>query len=235
MRRFVTADAATVAVDGLSLQVQAGQVYGLLGANGAGKTTTLRLIATLLRPDRGSIHVGPVDALSDPLDARARLAYVPAEAGLPAELRPIEAVALFAGVQGVAEPVSRARSLLTTLGAASFADRRCGSLSTGQKRRVVLARALVHAPPLLLLDEPTDGLDVSGRNDVLELVRQLARGGTAVLFSSHILGEVDAVCDRVGVMRHGRLVAEGTVPERCTLAGEADLGASFLKLVADER
>lgn len=224
------------AVSGLSFSVAPGEVYGLLGPNGAGKTTTLRLIATLLQPDRGTIRIGPadraVDTRLDPLAARARLAYVPAEAGLPAELRAIEAVTLFAAVQGVADPRARASALLDLLGATPFADRLCGSLSTGQKRRVVLARALVHDPPLLLLDEPTDGLDVGGRRDVIDRVRLLARAGAAVVFSSHILGEVEAVCDRAGVVAAGRLVAEGTLPDLCEAAGTADLGEAFLRLVA---
>ncbi len=220
------------AVDGLSLRVRAGEIYGLLGANGAGKTTTLRMLATLLSPDEGSIMIDGVDALRAPLVARGRLAYVPAEAGLPERLTPCEVVTLFARIQGVTQPRSRAEALLEALGAARIAATPCGRLSTGQKRRVVLARALVHEPPLLLLDEPTDGLDVQGRAEILALMRRLAGEGRAVLMSSHIMGEVEAVCGRVGVVVAGRLVAEGALPELLARTGSKDLSAAFLALSA---
>lgn len=219
------------AVAGLSFEVRPGEVYGLLGPNGAGKTTTLRLLATLLRPDAGEIVVQGVDATADPVGARSKLAYVPAEAGLPRELRVIEAVTLFGAVQGVAKSREKADQLLDALGASSFKSSPCGGLSTGQKRRVVLARALMHDPPVMLLDEPTDGLDVGGRREVLALIRRLAGEGRAMLLSSHVMGEVEAVCDRAGVMAGGRLVAEGTLAELRAVAGEADLSTAFLKLV----
>lgn len=220
-----------LAVDHVSFEVRRGEVYGLLGPNGAGKTTTLRLLSTLLRPDQGSITVDGVDALKDPVGARSRLAYVPAEAGLPRELRAIEAVTLFGRVQGVADARHRAEALLETLGAGSFKNSPCAGLSTGQKRRVVLARALIHDPAVLLLDEPTDGLDVGGRREVLDLVRQLASQQRAVLLSSHIMGEVDQVCDRAGVLSGGRLVAQGSLDELRTLAGTRDLSDAFMTLV----
>lgn len=218
------------AVDALSLSVRAGEIYGLLGANGAGKTTTLRMLATLLVPDSGAVLIDGVDALSSPLEARRRLAYVPAEAGLPERMTPREVVRLFAEIQGVSVATRRADSLLEVLGAAAIADTPCGQLSTGQKRRVVLARALVHEPPLLLLDEPTDGLDVQGRAEILSLMRRLAGEGRAVLMSSHIMGEVEAVCDRVGVVVGGRAVAEGTLPALLAQTQAADLSAAFLAL-----
>lgn len=223
-----------LAVDGISLRVQRGEIYALLGPNGAGKTTTLRMLATLLRPDRGSVRIDGIDAAVDPLGARARLAYVPAEAGLEPQLSAREAVALFAAVQGVARPWRRAEELLGRLGAAGLLDAPCGSLSTGQKRRVVLARALAHDPALLLLDEPTDGLDVAGRRDVLGLVRQLAREGRAVLISSHIMGEVEALADRAGVVARGRMVAEGRLAELRAQAGVEDLSEAFLRLTGEE-
>lgn len=233
-RRFQDPDRGAVdAVAGVSLEVRAGEVYALLGPNGAGKTTTLRMLATLLRPDRGRVEVDGVDAAARPLEARARLAYVPAEAGLEPQLRAREAVSLFARIQGVEKPGEQAMALLETLGAGGLAQAPCGTLSTGQKRRVVLARALVHDPPVLLLDEPTDGLDVPGRRDVLGLVRRLAGEGRAVLVSSHIMGEVEAVADRAGVMAGGRLVAEGSLAELRALAGVHDLGEVFLRLTGE--
>jgi ABC-type multidrug transport system ATPase subunit len=233
-RSFVDGSRGRVdAVKGLDLTVQQGEIYGLLGPNGAGKTTTLRLFATLLRPDRGRIEIGGVDAIADPVGARAKLAYVPAEAGLPERLTPIETVRLFGQIQGIENAGRRAADLLDRLGASRYAFTPCSALSTGMKRRVVLARALIHNPPLLLLDEPTDGLDVGGRRDVLDLVRGLASEGRAVIVSSHIMGEVEALCSRLGVMSGGRIVAEGSVDTLLAHTGTAELGDAFLSLTRE--
>lgn len=220
-----------LAVDHLSFRVSGKEIYGLLGPNGAGKTTTLRMLATLLEPDEGSIFIDGVDRRAQPLAARERMAYVPAEAGLPERLTPREVVQLFARIQGMSHPEAAADALLERMGAAPYANTLCGDLSTGMKRRVVLARALVHSPSVLLLDEPTDGLDVQGRRDVLELIREQARGGCAVILSSHIMGEVEQIVDRMGVVAGGKLVAEGTVPEVLAYAGVSRLDDAFLKLV----
>jgi ABC-type multidrug transport system ATPase subunit len=215
------------------MAVDEGEIYGLLGPNGAGKTTTLRLLATLLRPDRGRIEIGGVDAVRDPVGARARLAYVPAEAGLPERLTPLETVRLFGEIQGIENAALRAADLLDRLGASRYSLTPCSALSTGMKRRVVLARALIHDPPLLLLDEPTDGLDVGGRRDVLDLVRGLAGEGRAVIVSSHIMGEVEALCSRIGVMSGGRIVADGSVATLLSSTGTSELGDAFMSLTRD--
>ncbi len=219
-----------VAVDGLSFVVQPGEVYGLLGANGAGKTTTLKMLATLIQPDSGSILVGGVDALKDPLGARARLAYVPAEAGLPPQLSPREIVRLFGAIQGVSDPAPRAVAMLERLGAGTYLDTPCGDLSTGMKRRVVLARALIHDPQVLLLDEPTDGLDVLGRRDVLELVRAQAVAGRTIILSSHIMNEVERVVDRLGIVAKGRMAGEGTLEDILRDTGKSTLDDAFVHL-----
>jgi sodium transport system ATP-binding protein len=221
------------AVRGVSLRVARGEIYGLLGPNGAGKTTTLRMLATLLRPDHGRIEIDGIDAARDPVAARSRLAYVPAEAGLPERLTPLETVRLFGEIQGVREAGPKSAALLDRLGASRYSGVACASLSTGMKRRVVLARALIHDPPLLLLDEPTDGLDVAGRRDVLELVRSLAAEGRAVVVSSHIMGEVEMLCPRVGVMASGRVVAEGSITELLASTGKSGLGEAFLSLTSE--
>ena len=221
------------AVRGISLLVVAGEIYGLLGPNGAGKTTTLRMLATLLRPDRGIIEIDGIDARRHPVRARSRLAYVPAEAGLPERLSALETVTLFGEIQGISRSREHALALLDRLGAARYANTNCMSLSTGMKRRVVLARALVHDPPLLLLDEPTDGLDVAGRREVLGLVQGLAAEGRAVIVSSHIMGEIESLCTRVGVMASGRIVAEGAVGELVASTGTRDLGDAFMALTAE--
>ena len=220
-----------VAVDGLSFHVEPGEIYGLLGPNGAGKTTTLRILATLVEPDSGRVEVAGVDRIRSPLAAREVLAYVPAEAGLPERLTPREVVRLYADIQGVRNVAPKAESLLGRMGALGYADTPCGDLSTGMKRRVVLARALIHEPRVLLLDEPTDGLDVPGRRDVLALVKQQAEEGRAVILSSHIMGEVQRVVNRVGVVAHGRMVAEGTLEQVMQQAGADNLDDAFINLV----
>jgi ABC-type multidrug transport system ATPase subunit len=222
---------AFLAVDRLSLEVRAGEIYGLLGPNGAGKTTTLRMLATLVEPDEGEIVVDGVDRRREPLKVREKLAYVAAEAGLPERLTPREVVSLFAGIQGVPRGAEVADRLLARMGASRYAETPCGDLSTGMKRRVVLARALVHEPSVLLLDEPTDGLDVPGRRDVLALIREQAERGRAVILSSHIMGEVEQVVDRVGIVANGVLAAEGTVDEVLAKVGARRLDEAFLKLV----
>lgn len=221
------------AVDRLNLKVAPGEIYGLLGPNGAGKTTTLRILATLAEPDGGTVRVGEADRKRDPLKVRQTLAYVPAEAGLPERLSAREVVRLFARIQGVPSPKQRTNELLQQLGAESFADKPCGELSTGMRRRIVLARALVHRPKLLLLDEPTDGLDVSGRQDVLQLVQRQAKEGCAVVLSSHIMGEVEQIVDRIGILHRGRLVAEGELTQLIKQAGCSTLNETFLSLTRD--
>jgi len=232
VKRFHTSSRGSItAVDGLTFEVAPGEVYGLLGPNGAGKSTTLRMIATLIDPDEGSIELDGVDRIAHPLRARERMAYVPAEAGLPERLSGREVVRLFAAIQGVSEPARRSDQLLDMMGATSFAEQPCGDLSTGMKRRVVLARALVHDPSVLLLDEPTDGLDVPGRRDVLALVREQAAQGRTVILSSHIMGEVERVVDRAGVMARGQLVAEGTLRQIIDQTGASSLDDAFIALV----
>ncbi len=219
------------AVAGISFRVEPGEIYALLGPNGAGKTTTLRMVSTLVAPDEGTLLLDGVDARRDPVGARAHLAYVPAEAGLPDRMTPREVVTSFARIQGVPKPRDTADALLDQLGATSYRDTPCGDLSTGMKRRVVLARALCHGPKILLLDEPTDGLDVQGRRDVLDFVRGQAATGRAVVLSSHIMGEVEQVAHRIGVVAGGRLVREGTVAELLAATGTTRLDDAFLALV----
>lgn len=218
------------AVKDLTFSVNSGEVYGLLGPNGAGKTTTLRILSTLTTADSGSVTVGDTDRNKAPLRIRQQIAYVPAEAGLPERLTPIEVVTLFARIQSVSQPKKKALRLLQQMGAEAYLNKACGELSTGMKRRVVLARALVHEPQVLLLDEPTDGLDVSGRQDVLAMVQEQAKMGRAIVLSSHIMGEVEQVADRIGILHHGQLAAEGTIDELLLESQCDSLSQAFLSL-----
>jgi sodium transport system ATP-binding protein len=221
------------AVAGLSLRVEAGEVYALLGANGAGKTTALRCLATLLKPSSGHCSVAGYDSQVEPLEVRRRLGFLAASMGLYERLTPRETLSYFAGLQGVAADVSRGRvdELVERFDLTAFADRLCGTLSTGQRQRVSVARAIVHDPPALVLDEPTLGLDVLSGETIHRFVAESRERGRAVLFSTHTMSEVELLADRVGIIAAGRLVAEGTVADLLQRSGDTSLSRAFLKIV----
>jgi ABC-type Na+ transport system ATPase subunit NatA len=223
------------AVRDLTLEVSAGEVYALLGPNGAGKTTALRCLAALLEPSAGSASVCGIDVTARPVEARRRMAFLSSSMGLYARLSARELVAFFGSLQGLAGDVLAARveEVVELFGISEFADRLCGKLSTGQRQRVSLARALVHDPPVLILDEPTLGLDVLSGRAIHEFIQRERGRGKAILFSTHQMDEVDLLADRVGVMRRGELVAEGTPPEILARVGAPNLARAFLALVAD--
>lgn len=221
------------AVDSLTLDVAAGEVYALLGPNGAGKTSALRCLATLLRPTSGTASVAGIDVTADPLAARRRLAFLAASMGLYERLGARELVTYFGRLHGLsgARLVERVDAMIEEFEIGPFAERLCGRLSTGQRQRVSLARALVHDPPVLILDEPTLGLDVLAGQAIYDFVRRERARGKAVLFSTHQMDEVDLLADRVGVLRDGRLVAEGTPAGLVAESGEANLARAFLRLL----
>src|SRR5271170_4853443 len=209
------------AVDGLDLVVKAGEFYELLGPNGAGKTTTLRMIAGLLRPDAGSIHVTGIDALADPVAAKRLIAWISDEPMIYDKLTPEEYLEFVAGLWSV-EPAlaaARARELLDWLGLAPHANERCETFSKGMRQKVALAGALVHEPSLIILDEPLTGLDAGSARQVKNVLRERARGGATVIMTTHILEVAERMADRIGVIAHGRLVAEGTLDELRRQAG----------------
>jgi sodium transport system ATP-binding protein len=223
------------ALRGVSLTVARGEVYALLGPNGAGKTTALRCLATLLQPSAGEAELDGVDVGSNPIEARRRMAFLSSSMGLYGRLSAREMVAYFGRLQGLDEATLAARvpELVSLFGITDFANRLCGKLSTGQRQRVSLARALVHDPPALILDEPTLGLDlVSGRAIHEFILRERSRG-KAILFSTHQMEEVDLLADRVGVLRRGELVAEGTPADLLARTGAPSLTRAFLELVGD--
>lgn len=212
------------AVDGVSLAVEAGEMVGLLGANGAGKTTTLRVLATLLRPTAGTALVAGCDSSADPVGVRRRLGYVSATTGVPDRLTPREILTSFGRLHGLAETAltDRVGQLIGQLGLASCADRPAGRLSSGQRQRVSVGRALVHDPPALVLDEPTSALDVIGSRDLLDLLTTLRGEGRAILLSTHRLHEIEHRCDRFVVIHGGRVVAAGTRAELVRDGGELE-------------
>lgn len=224
---------ATRAVNGVSFQARDGQITGLLGANGAGKTTTLRMLYTLMQPDAGRILVDGVDAAHEPLLVRRRLGVLPDARGLYRRLTARENIAYYAALQGLSTQFARSRIelLLQTLAMEDIAERRTEGFSQGERVKTALARALVHDPGNVLLDEPTNGLDVMSTRSLRDFLRGLRAEGRCVLFSTHVMQEVAALCDRVIIIARGRVVAEGTPDELRERAQEQSLEEAFMKLI----
>lgn len=232
-KRFHSGGREILAVDRLSFSVVPGEVYGLLGPNGAGKTTTIRMIIGLLRPDSGYAEVAGHRTTEAPDVVKSRLGLVSAGDGIYPWLTVREMLLFFADLYGV--PLPRARENLRSLGElldlTRLFDQRCATLSTGQKQRVTLARALIHAPPAMLLDEPTRGLDVLGSQVVVDYIGRLRNQGIAVIITTHRLDEAERLCDRFGLMHEGRLLHEGTLDQLRAATGCADLVDMFRKLL----
>src|SRR5262249_1298622 len=221
------------AVDDLSFVVGPGEVYGLLGPNGAGKTTTLRMLLGLLRPPRGQAATAGFGSAQFPDEVKRRVGLVSANAGLYQALSVREMLLFFADLYAVPPPQAKAEleRLTRLLGLDEFLRQRCGTLSTGQRQRVNLARALIHKPPVLLLDEPTLGLDVLGSQVVAEFIDHLRREGKAVILTTHRLDEAERLCDRFGLLHKGRLVCTGTLTELRAGTGCSTLVEMFINLV----
>lgn len=227
---------ATVAVDQVSFVAPDGQVTGLLGPNGAGKSTTIRAMVGLVTPDRGAVLVDGFEVRRDVARARARLGVLPEVAGLYDRLTAREHVAYAGQLQSLSAPdlEFRVRAVLDQCGLTAVADRPAGTLSLGQRRRVALARVLVHEPGNVILDEPTNGLDVLSAREVRREIRRVADAGRAVVLSSHVMPEVAAVCDRVVIIARGRVVAEGTPPDLLATTGCVSLEDAFVTLIGSE-
>jgi ABC-2 type transport system ATP-binding protein/sodium transport system ATP-binding protein len=221
-----------LAVDAVSFAVRPGEVYGLLGPNGAGKTTTIRMILGLLQPTSGEATIAGFTSASHPDEVKRRVGFVSATSGLYQWLSVREMLLYFADLYGT--PQEQAEDELTRLSRLldmrELLDRRCATLSTGQKQRVHLARALIHQPPVLLLDEPTIGLDVLGSQVIVEYVGLLRDRGKAGIITTHRLDEAERLCDRFGLMHRGRIVREGSLPELRAATGCENLVEMFLKL-----
>jgi sodium transport system ATP-binding protein len=227
---------AVEAVRDVSFSASDGTVVGLLGPNGAGKTTTLRMLSGLMRPDAGTILVDNVDVVADPIGAQIHMGLLPDSRGLYPRLTPIEHIEYFGRLHGIDGNAltARAKALLTLLGLNELAGRRVGGFSQGERTKVALARALVHQPRNVILDEPTNGLDVMSTRTMRELIRGLRRDGCCVLFSSHIMQEVSALCDRIIVIAQGTVLADGTPDELRRLTGHENLEDAFVALAGRE-
>jgi ABC-2 type transport system ATP-binding protein len=224
------------AVDGLNLNVRAGELYALLGSNGAGKTTTLRMVAGLLPADSGEIEIFGVDARRRPIEAKRITAWLPDEPMLYDKLDPLEYLEFVAGLWGTDPQRAQklANELLETLGLWEHRRERCEGFSRGMKQKVALAGALVHEPKLLMLDEPLTGLDAAVARQVKDLLAARVRQGATIILTTHILEVAERLADRIGIIQRGRLIAEGTLDQLRSAGGRdrASLEEIFLDLTA---
>ena len=216
---------------GITFETHSGEIFGLLGPNGAGKTTTLRVICTLLAPDSGSVEVLGYDTRVSPQEVRRRVGVVTAEIGIYPRLSVRENIAYFAELTGVldGEVARRVDAVIERLDMSSFARQRAESLSSGQKQKVAIARAIVHDPPILMFDEPTSNLDVLASREIREFMVESRGRGKSVIFSTHVLHDAERLCDRVTIIHEGRVVASGATAE--VRGGFKDLEDSFLSLI----
>ncbi len=224
------------AVKDVSLVAEDGKITALLGANGAGKTTSMRMIYALITPETGLVTVDGINSTEDPVAARARMGVLPDARGLYLRLTARENMAYFGRLQGMSEADIKRRSdeLVSRLGMEKFADRQTDGFSQGQRVKVAIARALLHDPQNILLDEPTNGLDVMSTRAIREFLREEKSRGKCVLFSSHVMQEVSAVCDEITVIDAGAVRAKGTEAELLALSGANNLEDAFVSLVTEE-
>jgi sodium transport system ATP-binding protein len=222
------------AVSDVSFRAPNGRITGILGENGAGKTTTLAMICGLLRPDDGWVRVGPDD--TSPIERRRRLGALLDHKGLYDRLTARENIAYFGRLQGVLPCLleRRVEDVLARLDLTRVADRRVAGFSQGERMKVALGRAIVHSPAHVLLDEPTNGLDIPSVHGLREALRRMRDSGTCILFSTHVLDEVRALCDSVVIISHGRVVAQGDPADVCRLAGCPTLEEAYLALTDRE-
>ncbi|HSI72585.1 MAG TPA: ATP-binding cassette domain-containing protein [Fimbriimonas sp.] len=221
------------AVDGISFEAKPGRIFGLLGVNGAGKTTTLRMLSTVIRPTEGKAEVAGFDVVQDSEKVRANIGFMSNSTALYGRLTAREVIAYFGGLYGLSgsELKQRLDYVTDKLQLGEFADRLCDKLSTGQKQRVNIARTILHDPPVLFFDEPTAGLDVVMSQSVMEFIEEARNQGKTVIFSTHIMSEVERLCDDVAVIHDGVIRGEGSVQDLKDQTGEITLEKAFLKLV----
>jgi sodium transport system ATP-binding protein len=221
------------AVDRVDFRCRPGEIYGLLGANGAGKTTTLRVLATILTPSEGTAIVAGYDVTKDPEKVRSRVGFLSTTTALYGRLSAQEMVEYFGRLHGLDETTLRSRIdiIFDRLEMNDFRDRRCDNLSTGMKQKVSIARTLVHDPSVMIFDEPTVGLDVMAARTIVRFIRECRDLGKTVIFSTHVMSEAEKLCDHIGIIHGGRLLAEGTLVELRRRFGKQDLEDIFVEVV----
>ncbi len=223
------------AVDNVSFRCQPGQIYGLLGANGAGKTTTLRMLATILQPTAGTAKVAGQDIVEAPDQVRQHVGFLSTATALYGRLTAKEMVEYFGRLHGMQEATLQKRiaEIFARLDMNEFRDQRCDKLSSGQKQKVSIARTLVHDPQVMIFDEPTATLDVMTARVIIQFIRECRQRGKTVIFSSHVMSEVEKLCDHIGIIHNGKLLTEGSLAELRQRHGLQDLEDIFVKLAGD--
>jgi len=236
-RTFLSKSGNSVeAVRNVSFKCKPGEIYALLGANGAGKTTTLRMLSTILTPTAGDAIVDGANIVTDPETVRRKVGFLSTATALYGRLNAKEMVDYFGRIHGMegAQLEKRRNELFDLLDMNSFANRRCDKLSTGMKQKVSIARTLIHDPPVMIFDEPTLGLDVMAARTIVKFVRQCRDQGKTVIFSTHIMSEVEKLSDRIAIIHEGQILAEGTIEELRAITGKSDLEDVFVETVGGE-
>ncbi|HKQ73121.1 MAG TPA: ATP-binding cassette domain-containing protein [Blastocatellia bacterium] len=222
-----------VAVDHVSFEAHAGEIFGLLGPNGAGKTTTLRMLATILRPSEGTAQIGGRDIVKEAQQARRQVGFLSGDMGLYHRLTPRELLTFFGRLSGLKEDFLRQRidQLFSLFDMGQFADTKIDALSTGMRQKTSLTRTLVHDPPIFILDEPTSGLDVPSAHVVERFIRDAKASGKCIVLSTHVMEEAEYLCDRIAVIHQGKIRALGAMDQLRTMTGKQRLREIFLKLL----
>ncbi len=228
-----TNEKIAVAVDDISFICQPGRIFSLLGPNGAGKTTTMRMLSTIFKPSSGSIHIAGIDAIAYPHEARKKIGFLTGSTGLYARLTPNELVKYFADLYGVSDTdyKERKEKLFNLLDMNDFQNKRIGKLSTGMKQKVSICRTMIHDPEVIVFDEPTSGLDVITAENIIGLIRNCKQEGKTVIFSSHIMSEVDLLCDDMAIVHHGKLLFNGTMESFREAQVEKSLTGEFIRII----
>lgn len=221
------------ALDNVSFEVRPGEIYGLLGPNGAGKTTCLRILSTVLKPTRGFAEVAGINVMHDAAGVRSQIGFMSNNTGIYDRMTAREMVEYFGRLYGISEDnlQPRIEKIFDMLQMNEIRDRLGSKMSTGMKQKVSIARTIVHDPPVIIFDEPTSGLDVLVARNVLQAVESLRQQGKCIIFSTHIMREVEKLCDRIAVIHKGRIVDEGTLPELAERHSQPDVEELFFDLI----
>ena len=233
MKENNTTDPVAVAVNGISFECQEGRIFSLLGPNGAGKTTTLRMISTIAKPTSGSINVGGIDVVDKPEAARAKIGFLTGSTGLYERLTPNEVLKYFADLNDLdkSEFEKRRDHYYDLLDMHDFKSKKIGQLSTGMKQKVSITRTMIHDPEIVVFDEPTSGLDVITAENIIKLIRDCKTAGKTVIFSSHIMSEVDLLCDDLAIINKGKLLYSGTMEDFRNNMQTPTLTGEFIRIV----
>jgi sodium transport system ATP-binding protein len=235
-KEYATSEKIAVAVDNVSFECKPGRIFSLLGPNGAGKTTTMRIISTLFSPTRGTIKIAGIDVVENPNEARKKIGFLTGSSGLYARLTPNELIKYFADLYHVPKDKfeSRKKYLYDLLNMHDFQDKRIGKLSTGMKQKVSICRTMIHDPEVIVFDEPTSGLDVITSANIIKLIRDCKNEGKTVIFSSHIMSEVDLLCDDLAIIHKGKIIYNDTFENFKKNMKTDNLTSEFIYLINQE-